>query len=55
MTVRRLFSNTYATVESEMWAVDVDCEAWSLGLLRKLDTLLEELVKAGLDPEFCGA
>jgi len=50
-TVRRLSGDTYTTVESEMWASDADCEAWSPGLPGKLDALLGELVGAGLNPE----
>ena len=46
---RRLPDGT--AVESVMWFADAYCEARFPGLPGKLDALLGELVKAGLDPE----
>lgn len=51
-TVACLPDGTCMTTEAKEWATDADCEALAPGLPEKLDALLGELVKAGLDPEF---
>ncbi|MCL6560577.1 MAG: hypothetical protein K6U74_17635, partial [Firmicutes bacterium] len=42
---------TCTTTETKKWASEADCEAWSPGLVKKLDALLSGLVEAGFDPE----